>query len=349
MINISAKAWKGLIQWNTEVSNRHFKTSSLSLSLFALGVMNVADIAIAPRPALASLVQIGYTFDGTEHHPVISPYGVSSQVNAINNDGVLIGNYGEAPLFPQKGSFLRDANGIFYNIDIPGFNRTLAYGINNRKTIVGGLDDGRIGYIQNTTGIETLLFPGSQGTIANAINEFVQIVGVYLDSAFQVQGYYYDAGSFISLSAPGAVNTFAQGLNDAGAIVGDFSDSLGFYRGFLYENGNYTILEYPGSTGTFVNDINNLALVVGSYYDSDRALHGFAYSNGVYTTIDFPGARVSGIKSVNDVGVYAGYAKVAYVPSPLPILGVGAAFSYSRKLRKRIKNSKTPEVMSALG
>lgn len=37
------------------------------------------------------------------------------------------------------------------------------------------------------------------------------------------------------------------------------------------------------------------------------------------------------------------------VPGPLPLLGVGAAFGYSRKLRKRIKTSKTPEVLSVIG
>ena len=37
------------------------------------------------------------------------------------------------------------------------------------------------------------------------------------------------------------------------------------------------------------------------------------------------------------------------VPAPLPLLGVGAAFGFSRNLRKRIKTSKSPEVMSALG
>jgi hypothetical protein len=37
------------------------------------------------------------------------------------------------------------------------------------------------------------------------------------------------------------------------------------------------------------------------------------------------------------------------VPAPLPLLGVGAAFGYSRKLRKRIKTSKSPDVMSAIG
>ena len=37
------------------------------------------------------------------------------------------------------------------------------------------------------------------------------------------------------------------------------------------------------------------------------------------------------------------------VPGPLPLLGVGAAFGFSRKLRKRIKTNNSPEVMSAIG
>jgi hypothetical protein len=36
------------------------------------------------------------------------------------------------------------------------------------------------------------------------------------------------------------------------------------------------------------------------------------------------------------------------VPGPLPLLGVGVAFGYSRKLRKRIKTRKTPEAISAI-
>jgi hypothetical protein len=42
-------------------------------------------------------------------------------------------------------------------------------------------------------------------------------------------------------------------------------------------------------------------------------------------------------------------ARVNPVPGPLPLLGIGAAFGFSRKLRKRIKGSKTPDVFSALG
>lgn len=40
--------------------------------------------------------------------------------------------------------------------------------------------------------------------------------------------------------------------------------------------------------------------------------------------------------------------KYTQVPAPLPILGIGAAFGFSRRLRKRIKASKTPDLISAL-
>jgi hypothetical protein len=53
-------------------------------------------------------------------------------------------------------------------------------------------------------------------------------------------------------------------------------------------------------------------------------------------------------------GVYAGCpgsckGAVVQTPGPLPLLGIGAAFGFSRNLRKRIKATKTPEAMSALG
>jgi len=53
-------------------------------------------------------------------------------------------------------------------------------------------------------------------------------------------------------------------------------------------------------------------------------------------------------------GLYAGCGsgtclKVSpRVPGPLPILGIGAAFGFSRKLRKRIKTSKTPDMISGI-
>lgn len=59
---------------------------------------------------------------------------------------------------------------------------------------------------------------------------------------------------------------------------------------------------------------------------------------------------------LRDQSFYLRYARyqlnakaVAGVPAPLPIAGAAAALGYSRKLRKRIKSSQTPEIMSAIG
>jgi len=61
-----------------------------------------------------------------------------------------------------------------------------------------------------------------------------------------------------------------------------------------------------------------------------------------------------GYSAINAPSVYIDNVSVrvtppSTVPGPLPLLGLGAAFGCSRKLRKRIKTSKTPEVMSAIG
>ena len=52
---------------------------------------------------------------------------------------------------------------------------------------------------------------------------------------------------------------------------------------------------------------------------------------------------------VNNASAQFQDVEVQQTPAPLPLLGAGAAFGFSRNLRKRIKGSKSPEVMSALG
>jgi hypothetical protein len=48
------------------------------------------------------------------------------------------------------------------------------------------------------------------------------------------------------------------------------------------------------------------------------------------------------------IGLPENPGNVPSVPGPLPLLGVGAAFGFSRKLRKRIKSSKLAEVMRSI-
>jgi hypothetical protein len=52
---------------------------------------------------------------------------------------------------------------------------------------------------------------------------------------------------------------------------------------------------------------------------------------------------------IDNVSVRVRVRDGSTVPGPLPLLGLGVTFGYSRKLRKRIKTSNTPEGMSAIG
>jgi hypothetical protein len=70
-------------------------------------------------------------------------------------------------------------------------------------------------------------------------------------------------------------------------------------------------------------------------------------------TVPYDSTSTTTIESLK-AGDYAGCpgsckGAVVQTPGPLPLLGVGAAFGFSRNLRKRIKGSKLPEAMSALG
>jgi hypothetical protein len=51
--------------------------------------------------------------------------------------------------------------------------------------------------------------------------------------------------------------------------------------------------------------------------------------------------------SISINGINSNYTQA--VPGPLPILGIAAAFRFSRRLRNKIKASKAPEVISTIG
>jgi hypothetical protein len=89
------------------------------------------------------------------------------------------------------------------------------------------------------------------------------------------------------------------------------------------------------SFGGFAFDVFNLDGTFDEPYQLFTV--GASPTDGIYTSLkpgDYAGCPGSCVG-----------AKINPVPGPLPLLGVGAAFGYSRKLRKRIKSSK-PEVIS---
>ena len=77
-----------------------------------------------------------------------------------------------------------------------------------------------------------------------------------------------------------------------------------------------------------------------AYASEDEIMWG-VFSDGR----DYNGLKPSDLKALQSSGYPYAYV---HAPGPLPLLGVGAAFGYSRKLRKKIKNSKAPKIMSVI-
>ena len=88
-------------------------------------------------------------------------------------------------------------------------------------------------------------------------------------------------------------------------------------------------------------------------FGHDTAYAHIVKVNGVDTwrsvNPDWGGKAVAYAKGIKvSFDKTAGDCDCKPVPGPLPLLGVGAAFGYSRKLRKHIKTSKSPDLMSAI-
>jgi hypothetical protein len=102
----------------------------------------------------------------------------------------------------------------------------------------------------------------------------------------------------------------------------------------------------PGSGSVNASFGSNSINVVGSQQWVSYLFEGVATTDSTIFAISY--------SAVNSPSIYIDNISVRArndhnVPGPLPLLGVGAAFGYSRQLRKRIKTSKSPEVLSAIG
>ena len=148
---------------------------------------------------------------------------------------------------------------------------------------------------------------GVNGTFADGINASGQIVGSYIDSSENANGFLYSNGTWTTLDDPSAINgTFANGINASGQIVGSYTDGSGNENGFLYSNGTWTTLDDPLGIDTTASAINNAGQIVGSYIDSSGNTNGFLYSNGTWTTLDYPSATTTTAYGINASGEIVG-------------------------------------------
>ena len=219
----------------------------------------------------------------------------------------------------------------FTTIDVPGADRTEAYGINNAGQIVGlffdamgqhgfvkdgddyvvidvGLDGTSAfgindvqqivgfasdqGFLKDGDTVESIAVPSSNFTVAWDINNVGSVAGTFNDDS-GTHGFFKDGDNIIPIDGPEALFTEATGINDSGEIVGNYISSTGSFQAFKMSGGLLSVIQVPTSTVTEAGDINQHGQVVGSFIDPDGVVHGFVMSDSGISIVDAPRCSVS--------------------------------------------------------
>ena len=242
--------------------------------------------------------------------------------NDINDHGQIVGQITD----PNGGAhgFMYN-NGVLCQIDYPGASGTNIIGINNLGQMVGMFTTltATLGLFYDRGTFGQLAFPGAGNlTIANAINDRAEIVGVFQDSSNVGHGFLYKANQYQQLQVPGTKQTIVEAINASGQIVGAYPDAKGTH-GFAYlENVGAFImpLDCPKVKITVLRAINNEGQIAGGCIDTAGDEHPFLYIAGGMNPIVIPGAVSVSVNGINNHGEMVGNVRYARGPS-VPFVG----------------------------
>jgi uncharacterized membrane protein len=228
----------------------------------------------------------------------------------------------DAPPPVTLRGYLRDRNGHFTTIDVPGAIATKVGEVNNRGEIVGAYSDGAAvhAFLRDRRGRYTTIDPpGAAGVDigTNDINDRGQIAGYYLDAGGTYRGFLRSRkGSFTTIDHPEAAGTspygsgtVVYGIDNRGDMVGAYATG-GTLHGFVRDRkGVFTTVDYPGALETALDEINERGQIVGSYGDSPGSglPSSFLLQTGDYTPIAYPAASQTYVDDVNNRRQIVGY------------------------------------------
>jgi uncharacterized membrane protein len=240
-------------------------------------------------------------------------------VEAINDIGAIVGNIADANEELSHGFLL--FNGKFTPFKFPGSVVTAAHDINNRAQIVGQYRD-RFdhlhGFVVHSGGFQTIDVLGKSDTVIEGINDFGDMVGVFLNDSNQAfaTSFLLHKGKFTKFSFPGADpgTTGAMSINNSGVIVGNY-EIKSDHHGFMVKNGHFSSIDFPGAAETQVFKISSDGDIVGTYSMPFGVSHGFSFANGKFRTIDQPNTSFNAVRGVNSHDQIVGTNQLPYKAS----------------------------------
>jgi uncharacterized membrane protein len=280
-------------------SKQHLNFKSIDVALpgvtftAAFGINAQGDIV--GRYAVGT-VGHGYLLSDGTYTTIDDPNGIGrSQAQGITEEGEIVGYYAvpvpttvdPAGVFTR--SFLRDPDGTFSPIGVPGANNTLAIKISPTGKVVGCFHNLSFDFLTTMHGFvlqdgnyEEFPVPGSMhnGITPNGRT----IVGVVFPTVTTFHAYMVHDGVFQMIDPPSAVVSDARDINPSREIVGFFTDSANKTHGFLLRKGEFTTIDFPGGdvVATQARGINPQGNIVGLYVSRDAS--GLLHTHGFVAT-----------------------------------------------------------------
>jgi hypothetical protein len=160
-------------------------------------------------------------------------------IQEINDHGLMTGlAFVPDGEYRYHGLLLNASLSLFKVFDVPGADRTIAFGINNAGWIVGpyrkaadGMKHGFLSYLGES--FEYIDFPGAENTWPFAINNKGEIAGMYADADGVLKGFLLRDGKFARFVIPNTQFNTIDWLVDNGSLSGNYVDLDGKPHGYI--------------------------------------------------------------------------------------------------------------------
>jgi hypothetical protein len=285
-------------------SGSKIMSNSLTRLLYA-GLASAAAMWVIVAPASAETLANDYRFTIVDF-----PGAPQTNVIAINDlrqyVGVSIDASGanHAIFFDGHKLAALDPGGI-----VGKSVNSFALSLNNFGCIAGTYQDGSAfhGFVDCNGQVRKIDFPGATTTEAFGINDFGEVIGLYVDTAQNVHAFWLRDGKFKTDDIPGAVETVPFSVNDRGDIVGEDVAIAGTNgHGYIEDPfGHRQIVDAPGApaNSTFFISINNELQILGAFADAAGVQHNFLVDGGKFLPFDLPahfGSSFTSAQTIND-------------------------------------------------